>query len=89
MTSFDFGNYESCIIHEKGNLSSKFNNRNLPKVSMGPDNTLLYPLNDTTIVSQLDKSPKIYGILKFIFYKVQSFVSPRMDLNFRHKVVTL
>ena len=43
MTSFDFGNYESCIIHEKGNLracSHEPGTVNYPGVMIAPGQAL-------------------------------------------------
>ena len=43
-----------------------------------------------TIVPQLDKCLKFLAFQGIILYRVQSFLSPRIDLNFRHyPVVTL
>ena len=70
------GKFSSKDIHEKRNLMSRKNNTSLPKVSLSPDNRLLYSLNDATkiwnffelepivLIEKSDASRPLY-LLKF------------------------
>ena len=42
-----------------------------------------------TVVPQLGKCLRFMAFQGVILYRIQSFLSPRTDLNFRHPVVTL
>ena len=45
---------------------------------------LLVSQKRLTIVSQLSKCLKFVTFRGVILYRIQSFLSPRIDLNFRH-----